>query len=69
MTQTSHDYLTELIKQYDVITKRLNTAIDRATEINNALATAKAEVAKEKNMQALVQEQIRCEKQILQAGR
>lgn len=69
MTQTGQDYLKELVLQYEKITQNLNASIDRSTELNNALAIAKAEVAKNKNMQALIQETIRCEKQVLQSGR
>lgn len=69
MTQTSQDHLRDLTIQYQGTVKELNEAIDEATVLSTKLAVARARVAKGKNMQELVQEMIRCEKQLLQAGR
>lgn len=69
MTQTSPDYLRELLSKYEQITNDLNTAITTASEYNNKLAIAKSEVSKLKNSKDLIEEQIRCEKQLIQASK
>ncbi len=65
----SSELLREMLIQYETITKRLNNSIDEATHLQNSLAIAKSEVTKNKNMKELIEEQIRCEKQLIQATR
>lgn len=69
MDQTSSDALRSLLEQYTKVTKELNTAIDQATVLNNQLATAKAEVTKNKHKKELIEQQIMCEKKFIDAAR
>lgn len=67
--QTSPHELIKLVDEYKKIVINLNTSIDVATQKNNELAIAKAEVAKNKHLKELIEEQIKCEKKIIDAGR
>jgi len=63
------DHLRELLEQYEKIVDALNKSIDECTRANNLLAIAKAEVIKNRHCKELVQEQIMCEKKLIDATR
>lgn len=61
--------LRELLAAYEQVTEDLNSSIDKATNANNLLVVAKSEVSKNRHKRELIQEQIMCEKKLIDATR
>ena len=61
--------LNELLGQLAAIVSDLNNAIDQRTKASNEVEIAKAEVSKNTHKMKLIQEQIMCEKKLIDASR
>jgi hypothetical protein len=59
------DRLNSLLDEYSAVTDGLNAATDKATDASHQLTIAKAEVSKWKYKKDLIEEQIRCEKKLI----
>ena len=60
------DRLRELLEQLETITNELNASIDERTKFNNELAVAKASVEKNEHKKKLIEQQIMCEKKLME---
>ena len=69
MTQLSSDNLRAYLEALDKATTELNTAIDEEVRLNNELALAKGEIRKKENCKKLIEQQIQCEKKLIDASR
>lgn len=61
--------LFELTKQYQSIVDGLAKAIDERTKAMHTLEIAKGEVLKYTNQKQLIEEEIRCYKKLIDAGK
>lgn len=69
MTQVSSDNLRTYLTMLDAATNELNKAIDEEVRLNNELSLAKGEIRKKENSKKLIEQQIQCEKKLIDAAR